>query len=445
MKKKINVQFIAIAVIAILSTMIMVTAVCYDSFKHQIMEDLKTYAYLLKDTTALTDIMENNYDSKKDNVRITVVDESGEVIYESDADSQTMSSHANRPEIREAFTEGEGKAVRESSTMKKNTFYYAMKMQDDHVIRVAKEADSIWIVFGGALPSILIITIILIVICIIIAHFLTNSLIEPIEKISQNVDNLGELETYGELAPFIATIKNQHEDLLRSTGMRQEFTANVSHELKTPLTSISGYSELIENGMASEADVIRFAREIHHNSNRLLILINDVIRLSELDVVDREEPFEIVSLYSIAETCVNMLQINADNQGVSLEFKGKPCTIRSERQMLEELVYNLCDNAIRYNNKDGKVLVTVEPMGDQVVLIVEDTGIGIPKEHQERIFERFYRVDKSRSKSTGGTGLGLAIVKHIVAKNNAKMRLESEERKGTKIFIYFNMETQEPL
>ena len=388
MKKRINFQLITIAVIAIVSTMIMVTAVCYESFKHQIMEDLKTYAYLLKNTTALSDIMKSNYDSSNDNVRITVVDESGEVIYESDANSEKMSSHADRPEIKMAYSDGEGEAVRTSSTMKKNTFYYAMKMENNQVIRVAKDADSIWIVFEGALPSILIITVILIFVCIFIAHVLTNSLVEPIEKIAQNVDHLGELDTYEELAPFVATIKNQHEDILRSTGMRQEFTANVSHELKTPLTSISGYSELIESGMASEEDVTRFAREIHHNSNRLLTLINDVIRLSELDVIEREEPFEIVDLYSIAETCVNMLQINADNQGVSLEFKGKPCIIRSERQMLEELVYNLCDNAIRYNNKNGKVCVTVEPMGDQVVLIVEDTGIGIPKEHRERIFER---------------------------------------------------------
>lgn len=437
MKKKINLQLMTIAVIAIFSTMVLVAAVCYDLFRQQILDDIKTYAYLLKDTGALMEIIDKNYISDRDNPRITVVDESGDVVYESDGNAESMSNHGNRPEIKQAYLTGEGRAVRKSSTMEKNTFYYAVGLDNGNVIRVAKEADSLWKVFEGAFPAILVITAVLIILCMAVAHLLTKSLIEPIEKIANNVDHLEELDTYEELAPFVATIKNQHEDILRNAGIRQEFTANVSHELKTPLTSISGYSELIENGMASEKDVIRFAREIHRNSARLLTLINDVIRLSELDVVEREETFEIMDLYEIADTCVNMLQINADNHGVALSLKGSSCKVYSEKQMLEELVYNLCDNAIRYNNAGGKVIVSVMERENKAVLIVEDTGIGISGEHQERIFERFYRVDKSRSKSTGGTGLGLAIVKHIVAKNEAEMILESEEGKGTRITILF--------
>lgn len=440
MKKKINLQLMTIAVIAIFSTMILVAAVCYDLFRRQILDDLKTYAHLLKDTNALTEIIEKKDTSGKDKPRITVVDKNGEVLYESDADAERMNNHGERPEIEQAFTKGEGAAVRRSDTLEKNSFYYAVRLSDGNIIRVAKEADSIWRVFGGAFPAILVIAAMLIILCLVIAHLLTKSLIEPIEKIANNVDRLEGLETYEELAPFVATIKNQHEDILRNAGIRQEFTANVSHELKTPLTSISGYSELIENGMASEEDVVRFAREIHRNSNRLLTLINDVIRLSELDVTDREEPFETIDLYEIADTCVNMLQINAENHGVALTLEGGTCKVRSEKRMLEELVFNLCDNAIRYNNTGGKVTVSVGYSEDKAVLTVEDTGIGIPKEHQERIFERFYRVDKSRSKSTGGTGLGLAIVKHIVAKNEAEMRLESEVGKGTKISILFPIE-----
>lgn len=437
MKKKINLQLMTIAVIAIFSTMVLVAAVCYDLFRQQILDDLKTYAHLLKDTGALMEIIDKNYISDKDNPRITVVDESGDVVYESDGNAEGMSNHGNRPEIKQAYLTGEGRAVRKSSTMEKNTFYYAVGLDNGNVIRVAKEADSLWRVFEGAFPAILVITAVLIILCMAVAHLLTKSLIEPIEKIANNVDHLEELDTYEELAPFVATIKNQHEDILRNAGIRQEFTANVSHELKTPLTSISGYSELIENGMASDEDVIRFAREIHRNSARLLTLINDVIRLSELDVVEREETFEIMDLYEIADTCVNMLQINADNHGVALSLKGSSCKVYSEKQMLEELVYNLCDNAIRYNNAGGKVTVSAMERENKAALIVEDTGIGISGEHQERIFERFYRVDKSRSKSTGGTGLGLAIVKHIVAKNEAEMILESEEGKGTRITILF--------
>ena len=238
------------------------------------------------------------------------------------------------------------------------------------------------------------------------------------------------------------TIKKQHEDILQNARIRQEFTANVSHELKTPLTAISGYSELIENRMAEGEAAVRFAKEIHHSSNRLLTLINDLIHLSELDSMQLEETKEMVDLYEVARSCVAMLQLQAEKHQVNLALLGVSCQVLSTRQKMEELVYNLCDNAIRYNNKGGSVYVTVRPSGKKVILSVKDTGIGIPKEHQERIFERFYRVDKSRSKSTGGTGLGLAIVKHIVAGSNASMELDSEEGKGTEIRVIFYSEQE---
>lgn len=437
MKRKINIQLMAIAIIAICSTMILVAAVCYDLFRQQILEDLKTCAHLLKQTAALEDVVYVYYDSAEDKLRITVMDDDGAVIFENYAAETEMNNHSGRPEVVRALENGEGWAVRKSPTLKKNAFYYAVRTEDGGVIRVSREADSIWSVFAGAFPAIAAMVAVLIVFCMIIAHFLTKSLIAPIEKIASNMAHLDELDTYEELAPFVATIHNQHEDILRNAGMRQEFTANVSHELKTPLTSISGYSELIESGMASEEDIVRFAREIHRNSKRLLTLINDVIRLSELDAAEREIPLEIIDLKEIAQTCVSMLQINAKTHGVELYFSGTTALVQSEKQMMEELVYNLCDNAIRYNNKGGKVKVEVGGKGDKIVLVVEDTGIGIPKEHQERIFERFYRVDKSRSKSTGGTGLGLAIVKHIVAQNDAEMTLESESGRGTRIVVQF--------
>ena len=262
MKKKINIQLMTIAVIAIFTTMLLVAAVCYDLFRRQILEDLRTYAHLLKNTAALEEIM--NTGNKTENsfivsdMRITVIGGDGRIIYESCADADEMGNHGSRPEIMQAFLAGEGQAVRKSSTLEKSSFYYAVKMEDGSVIRVSKEADSIFSIFTGAFAAIIVITVILIVFCVVIAHFLTKSLVEPIEKIAQNVDNLGEPDTYEELAPFVATIKKQHEDILRNAGIRQEFTANVSHELKTPLTSISGYSELIENGMASDEDVLRF-------------------------------------------------------------------------------------------------------------------------------------------------------------------------------------------
>lgn len=443
MKKRINIQLMTIAVIAIFTTMLLVATVCYDLFRGKILEDLKTYASLLEDMGKPEQREDADGDLQKMNLRVTVIGADGEVIYENHANAEEMGNHKERPEIRQAFSEGEGQAVRQSSTMKKNLFYYAVRMENGNVLRVSTEAESLWSVFEEAMPSIIVVMLILIGFCMALTHFLTKSLIEPIERIAQNADDSEELETYEELAPFIATIRKQHEDILKNAGMRQEFTANVSHELKTPLTSISGYAELIENGMASPEDTVRFAKEIHRNSNRLLTLINDVIRLSELDVMERDEQPENVDLYEVAEICVNMLQVNADNHGVTLQLEGEPCHVLSEKQMMEELVYNLCDNAIRYNNQGGRVLVTVREDADFVMLKVEDTGIGIPKEHQERIFERFYRVDKSRSKSTGGTGLGLAIVKHIVSRSNAEIRLKSEEGKGTQITVIFPKRQEE--
>ncbi len=226
---------------------------------------------------------------------------------------------------------------------------------------------------------------------------------------------------------------------MKTVNMRQEFTANVSHELKTPLTSISGYAELIENHMVSEHDKARFAGEIHRNANRLLTLINDIIRLSELDVsLDEVVQFEKMNLYPIAERCVDMLQVNAEKQDVTLSLEGEDGLIYANKEMMDELIYNLCDNAIRYNNAGGSVIVRLYQTPDSsMVLEVEDTGIGISKENQERVFERFYRVDRSRSKSTGGTGLGLAIVKHIVVQNHASLDLKSEGGKGTLIRVTF--------
>jgi len=232
-------------------------------------------------------------------------------------------------------------------------------------------------------------------------------------------------------------MKEVNGEMLENAKLRQEFTANVTHELKTPLTSISGYAELIENGMASEADIKRFAQGIHTNANRLIILINDIIRLSELDSADEDIDMEELDLYAMARTCVGMLEPSAEKHHVTISASGESCLICANRMMMEELLYNLCDNAIRYNNENGKVEVSVKKDKEHTVLSVKDTGIGISKEHQERIFERFYRVDKSRSKSTGGTGLGLAIVKHIVVKHHARLQVESEVGKGTVMQVIF--------
>ena len=279
--------------------------------------------------------------------------------------------------------------------------------------------------------------VVLLVLCMVAARVLTTKLVAPIEKLAQNIGECTEMQTYEELTPFMTMIRKQHEDIMKNARMRQEFSANVSHELKTPLTSISGYAELIETGMASEQDTVRFAHGIHNSANRLLTLINDIIRLSELDVTT-EDIMEELDICDMAANCVEMLQMSAEKHQVQLSFSGEQQMVTANRQMMDELIYNLCDNAIRYNNPGGRVDVSVYREVERVVLEVKDNGIGIPEKDQERIFERFYRVDKSRSKSTGGTGLGLAIVKHIIAlHDNVKLELRSKLGEGTTIYVYF--------
>lgn len=225
--------------------------------------------------------------------------------------------------------------------------------------------------------------------------------------------------------------------------IKQEFTANVSHELKTPLTSISGYAELIETGMASGEDAKLFAGRIRRESARMLTLISDIIKLSQLDEETDGEGFEPVELYSVAEECMDVLEISAERHKVTLSLDGSHCELMGSASELSELVYNLIDNAIRYNRPGGSVRVKIDidpagcPSGAVAVLSVSDTGIGIAKEHIGRVFERFYRVDKSRSKETGGTGLGLAIVKHVAERHGAKLEVESVVGEGTTVRVIF--------
>ncbi|GHU42775.1 hypothetical protein FACS1894111_07240 [Clostridia bacterium] len=234
-------------------------------------------------------------------------------------------------------------------------------------------------------------------------------------------------------------VREQRIDVLSQASLREEFAANVSHELKTPLTAISGYAELIESGFTKEEDTRRFAGEIRVNAERLLSLINDIIELSELDDGYSEIEMEQVNLYKKAADCVSMMKLQAEKQGVSVFLEGEAdCMVLANQNLIEELLHNLCSNAIRYNEKGGKVTISTHYTEDKrVVLTVADTGIGIPQKYQQRVFERFYRVDPSRSKKSGGTGLGLAIVKHIVARHNARISLESEEGRGTTIRIVF--------
>ena len=217
---------------------------------------------------------------------------------------------------------------------------------------------------------------------------------------------------------------------------RREFTANVSHELKTPLQGIIGSAELLENGMVKQEDVPRFVGHIRAEAQRLVTLIGDIIRLSQLDEGE-PMPTEPVELLAVAREVAENLRSAAETRNVTVEVTGTPATVSGVRRLLYEIVLNLCDNAIKYNTEGGRVEVEVAQDGGTAAVTVRDTGIGIPPEHQSRVFERFYRVDKSHSKASGGTGLGLSIVKHAVQYHHGVIQLKSEVGKGTEIRVTF--------
>ncbi len=440
MKKKINIRFIMIAALAIVVTALSAMLVYYNILKEQVFGDLKAYAHvieLLNIDDLAAGIEKDPYNPIDDDLRITLIGTDGEVLYESLLNKDEMDNHNERPEIIEAREKGEGEAVRYSATSGTHTFYYAERLQNGNVLRIGRDSVSVNRIMVNTLVIVLVIALGILFVCMGISHYLTKKLVEPIEKLATNIMLVDENNVYEEIRPFVNTIKEQHINIINNAQLRQEFTANVSHELKTPLTAISGYAELIGNGMTGKEDTIRFSNEIHSNANRLLSLINDIIKLSELDEADHQMEMERIDLYKLAENCVQMMQVTAEKQGIRLILQGESTMVMANKGLMDEVFYNLCSNAIRYNKPGGSVTVTVGTKDEHPFLSVADTGIGIPKECQERVFERFYRVDKSRSKSTGGTGLGLAIVKHIVAQHNAALHLDSELGEGTTIEIVF--------
>jgi len=441
MKKKINLRLVGIAIIAVLATVIGITIIYYNLFQKQVRAELSISAKLLKDThyfeSVNIDIDEIDLSTDIDELRVTWVAQDGTVLYDNDKSAELMQNHNDRPEIQEAFSDGLGEAIRKSDTMNKNTFYYAVLLNNGTVLRVATNAQSLWAVFMSVAPIIVLIIIIIISVCVVISHLLTRQLLRPIEVMVSNLENADYESPYRELDPISEMLKTQHTDILAAAKARQDFTANVSHELKTPLTAIVGYAELLEGGMVVEDKQNHFYQEIRKKADRLLALINDIIKLSELDRVDHRLAFEQIDLYELADECVNELSVTAKLKNISINLEGENNTIHANRDLIKELIENLVQNAIRYNNPEGKVTVSVNNIDNSICLIVKDNGIGIPAADQQRVFERFYRVDKSRSKATGGTGLGLAIVKHIVEIHDAKIELDSAPGVGTTISVIF--------
>jgi two-component system phosphate regulon sensor histidine kinase PhoR len=346
---------------------------------------------------------------KPNDMRITLINPDGIVAFDNAVSTEGLANHLDREEIVEAIETGWGESRRLSETLGLETYYYAVRLADGVILRVAKTTSSIWGMFSGVLPA---------VICVIFVILAAGYVVA------------------GNLIRQREHIAAQFSEKMMAEQMRREFSANVSHELKTPLTSIYGHAEMLYNGMVKESDRHAFFGKIKDEAARLIALIEDIILISKLDENTGQETFEEVSLAVIASEAVEALSLKASEHRVTVSVSGDAVMLAG-RSMMYELFYNLIDNAIKYNKSGGTVKVAVSQLEDTIEIAVADTGIGIPIEAQSRVFERFYRVDKSRSKKTGGTGLGLAIVKHIVLLHKGHMALQSAEGQGTVVTISF--------
>ena len=480
--------------------------------------------------------------------RITWISENGEVLYDNRADAGSMDNHLSRPEVSEAASNGAGESERDSATRKTETLYYALRLSDGSLLRIAAESASLWGVLASTYSPLLLIAAVVLLLAGFIAFVLTRAIVRPFNTL--DLKHPLENKTYDELSPLLRRLDKQNQesheqvrlltarqeefDLITSgmqeglvifskdgtvlsanaaarailsgeTGgsylqlcrekhylsvvesalagkaktkkmkqggrvytltatpvqnslagnaavlfivditdselsekMRREFSANVSHELKTPLTSILGYAEIIGNGLANASDIPKFADRIHKEAARLLTLIEDIIKLSQLDEDELRAEFVPVELSELCKSVLQELSQKAEKAGVTLHFSGGEQTVSGFEPSLYEMIYNLCDNAIAYNKPGGSVNVSLEKTPENKIrLTVRDTGIGIAEEHLGRVFERFYRVDKSHSKETGGTGLGLSIVKHAALMHDAELSIESTPQVGTTVQILF--------
>lgn len=440
MKEKIGLRLFLMGFAGLVCAAVLCIFVFRNAFTAQAWKALESEAALVAAGCSDLDSPQELAAFATNDLRITLISPDGSVLYDS-ATSKQMENHLDRPEIQQALQSGEGKGKRDSETLGYETYYYAVALPSGNVLRVAQDSGKLWSIFNEALPAIIISCIIMVGMAAVMAGLFTRSLVQPVLKMTEDLDHIQEHVPYKELVPFAESI---HSDrMLRESNekMRQDFTANVSHELKTPLTSISGYAELIETGIAKPEDVADFGRKIHVEAARMIRLVNDILQLSQLDNVseaDTPPAMEKIDLLQVARDCVERQKVNAQRSYITLSCTGESAPVLGSHSLLDELCQNLCDNAIRYNRPGGKVqIITACTRDGHCTLTVKDNGIGIPKEAQASVFERFYRVDKSRSKATGGTGLGLAIVKHIARIHSARIKLESEVDVGTTITVIF--------
>ena len=401
-------------------------------------------------------------DMELEDARITLIAADGEVLYDSEEDAASMENHASRPEVIEALSSGEGSAERASSTLGEAMLYEAVLLDDGSVIRLARQQAGYFSILFTLIAPFLGLAAVAAVVSALVARHESRRIIAPLLEVDLDHPKRNAQNAYAEMVPMLERLESQRKELKRQVRvlsdndrMRREFTANITHELKTPLTAISGYAELIANGMVDNADDLQvFGLRIYQESGRLTALVNDILTLSNLDeaehgdsagAADSMGSMEAIDLPRQIYSVYQRLEPIANKNDVSIQMACEPAMIDGVPRLIDELVYNLASNGIRYNKPGGSVVLSCGKLEDGSPFVrVRDTGIGIAKEEQAKVFERFYRVDKSRSKARGGTGLGLAIVKHAAMFHGASISMDSELGVGTCITVKFKAQQRVP-
>lgn len=434
-----SICFVALGVF--LASVVLFMGVLYDYFSGVQKEQLRTQTELT--AKAVSDEGLRYFDGLNEQTyRITWIDTDGAVLYDNQSNSEKMENHLEREEIKEALSSGTGESSRYSVTLMERSLYYAKKLPDGTVIRLSVQQNTLLTLLLGMLHTISIIFIFAVVFALVFAMRLAKKIVAPLNSL--NLEEPLSNEGYDELSPLLRRIdaqqrqiRQQNDELKQNERLRREFTANVSHELKTPLHTIAGCAELLSNNMVREEDKADFIARINTEAQRMIALVEDIIGLSQLDEGAAGMKREDVDLYELASDEVRALSQAAQRAQVEIMLSGESAVIYGIPRLLQSIIHNLCDNAIKYNREGGTVTVSVKNNMDFLMLVVSDTGIGIPPEHQEHVFERFYRVDKSRSKELGGTGLGLSIVKHAARLHDAEIKLCSDINKGTAVTVIF--------
>ena len=442
MKQRILNHVGIMVVLSVILTFFAASAVMYGKYNHYMKQDVRNEVQYIRYAVENTgEEYLNKTTGDLTTSRITLARPDGTILYDSEKDASDLENHKDRPEIIQALEKGTGEVVRFSQTLSKQTFYYAVKLNDGNILRVAKTTDSVLSTMMSSFTLLGLLLIAILALAFFVVEKQTRRLIAPINEL--DLEHPLENVAYEELRPLLDRVDEQNvqiakqvEELKQAELVRKEFSANVSHELKTPLMSISGYAEIMRDGLVQPQDVPEFAGRIYDEASRLTSLVQDIIEISKLDE-SRNMPLEEVDLYEMTQDICQTLMLPAKKKRVTVLMEGKNMTIQGVRHVLYEMLYNLVDNAIKYNKEGGYVKVLLAREKGGVRWSVEDNGIGIAKEEQERIFERFYRVDKSHSRKTGGTGLGLSIVKHGAALHHAKIVLNSEPGKGSKVVLRF--------